>query len=733
MKKTCRPLMLLLLAGCVAKSRAAPGARDQQAKGTWDLARVANLERLPGLTTQHRKLLEGQGFFSVSQNPLRKKPSAGTGEPEARSETQATHLFHVYERNDYLRFPSFITVDLAIDTTHAYFDALLRDLEEYQLGSNLAKALTDLVAEAEKVRASATTAEAREAATRVTTFLAVGLRLLREKAALPASVRAETEKIVKLVVAAQGTSPVAVTKSRIDLTQTKPRGHYTRSKPLERYFRAMSWLGMVGFAVEGPEADLPAVALLGRVWAGSSKGSDGIRKLMDVTAAFVGPADAAGPDVGVVALQKQMSALASASPDVLLGKDLLAALAKELASTVPVPRIGAGQGARRQVRLSGRRAFEDAVAMESFIGPLIAQAKPGNLENLVPATMGARGAAAMLGSELAGYTLLSSVSEPGRAAFATSIEAGRRGILSLPADRWSNDAYHATLLALRPLLDPPPAGAPALLHTDAWRLRALQAFAGGWAELRHDTILYGEQSGAECDFEDYEPPPGWVEPVPELYQRLATMVRNLQKRLNADGINWGFHPKGGRDEEGTPDARAMTESPAQKTKGLLGLLDELARMAEDERQGKPLSAKDCEAITTLGGAVEWLFMAFANSDLLDKRDADMAVVADVFTWRPSGQALQVGVARPDLIYAIIPSPNGPVLARGAVMAYREFLQPSSDRLTDEAWREMIAAGRAPPRPDWLASIYADAVGPVKPHKQPQYRCGPSTGARVQGL
>jgi hypothetical protein len=730
MREACGVLMLLLLGGCVAEVQAEPGAGGT-GKRPWDFARVGNLERLPGLAAQQRKLLESQGFFLAPQNPPHKKPT--TGQPEARGETQATHLFHVYERNDYLRFPSYVTVDLAIDTTHAYFDALLRDLEQYQLGSMLANALTDLMAEAEKVRASATTAEAREAASRVTTFLAVGLRLLRAKAVLPESVRTEAEKLVRLVIAAQGTLPVAVTKSTLDMTQTKPRGHYTRTPALERYFRAMSWLGMVSFAVEGPEMDLPAVALLARVWAGSSKGRDGFRKLMDVTAAFVGGADTAGPDVVVAALRKQVADVAAASPDTLVGKDLLLALGKELASTVPVPRIGAGQGAPRQIRLMGRRAFEDAVAMEAFIAPLLAQAKASNLEALVSASMGARGAAAMLGSDVARAALLAGVSETGRAAFATSIEAGRRGIVSLPAERWSNDAYHGTLLALRPLWDPLPAGAPPLLQTDAWRLRALQAFAGGWAELRHDTILYGEQSGAECDAEDYEPPPGWVEPVPEVYQRLATMVRNLQKRLNAAGVDFGFRPKGGRKEEGAPDARFMTESPATKTKKLLRVLDDLARMAADELQGKLPTLKDRESITTLGGAVEWLFMVFANSDMLNDRDADMAVVADVFTWRPSAQALQVGVARPDLIYAIIPSPNGPVLARGAVMSYREFLHPTSDRLTDEAWRTMIAAGRAPKRPDWLAPLYTDAVGPVTPHKEPQGRCGPSSGAGMQGL
>ena len=40
------------------------------------------------------------------------------------------------------------------------------------------------------------------------------------------------------------------------------------------------------------------------------------------------------------------------------------------------------------------------------------------------------------------------------------------------------------------------------------------------------------------------------------------------------------------------------------------------------------------------------------------------------------------------------------LAVGAVYSYYEFLQPISDRLTDEAWRAMLDAGTQPDRPAW---------------------------------
>jgi hypothetical protein len=40
------------------------------------------------------------------------------------------------------------------------------------------------------------------------------------------------------------------------------------------------------------------------------------------------------------------------------------------------------------------------------------------------------------------------------------------------------------------------------------------------------------------------------------------------------------------------------------------------------------------------------------------------------------------------------------VARGGVYSYYEFWVPRDQRLTDEEWRQMLADGGAPARPDW---------------------------------
>ena len=63
-----------------------------------------------------------------------------------------------------------------------------------------------------------------------------------------------------------------------------------------------------------------------------------------------------------------------------------------------------------------------------------------------------------------------------------------------------------------------------------------------------------------------------------------------------------------------------------------------------------------------------------------------------------------------LVYAMIPTPEGWVVARGAVMGHRELWAPA-----DEAWRARVGRspdGLAGDRPEWLGELVAAPVGPV---------------------
>lgn len=740
---------------------------------SWSLSAVTNVARVGEPTARQRELLESRGFFLAAQPPAPAGAPAG-----AAAARRATHLFHVYERNDYIRMPSYVTVDLAIDLAHSCFDAVLREVEDRYLSGRLRGTVVELMAEADRVRSSAASPDAKRQATRAVAYWAVALRLLEQPApgdapevevvpeawceecleqrrlflaehpgesppdeccetpaspppptltSIPGAVERTVAEAVRRVQAAEGTVAVEPLLAAFDLSQARPRGHYTRSGPLQRWFRALTWLGMAYFPVSGPQADPAGVALLARSRLGVPDTARAFDAVAALTAFFAGGPDAATLAAAAGKLLETLPGAASASADALVEPGFLERYAQALAA-LPAPRIDPGSGggdAAPQVRVLGRRAFEDAVAMRALLEPAWKAMEWAPDGSLVARLMGAAGAAAALGSDLARDLLADGVADAAAGEILAAVGESRRRLALVPADRWDDDAYHGTLEALRPLLEAPAPDAPALLRSDAWPRRALFAFAGGWAELRHDTILYGEQLGAECDAESFEPPPCWVEPVPVLYARLAAMVRVLDERLRAAGI-----PVDEQPEDASYSHRPLTE----KATAVAELLDFLRETAELELRGELLDADRRERIATIGGEVEWALIMLANTDLLGDREQDMAVVADVFSWRSEPGApprpLEVGVAHPDLIYAIIPAPGGPELARGAVMSYREtLLSEGAARLTDEDWRRQVAAGEAPDRPPWVRDLYAEPVPALALPSglEAQYRCGPGSG------
>ena len=64
--------------------------------------------------------------------------------------------------------------------------------------------------------------------------------------------------------------------------------------------------------------------------------------------------------------------------------------------------------------------------------------------------------------------------------------------------------------------------------TKAWEYKELTTALATWTALRHDTILYAKQSYTALLGVSVPPPKsttlGYVEPIPELYNRILSLV-----------------------------------------------------------------------------------------------------------------------------------------------------------------------------------------------------------------
>ena len=72
----------------------------------------------------------------------------------------------------------------------------------------------------------------------------------------PPSCIAEVQAELALIEAAAGPAESPIFGYTEDYSQYKPRGHYTRSERLERYFKAMMWYGHPGFFINPREPDV---------------------------------------------------------------------------------------------------------------------------------------------------------------------------------------------------------------------------------------------------------------------------------------------------------------------------------------------------------------------------------------------------------------------------------------------------------------------------------------------
>ena len=83
------------------------------------------------------------------------------------------------------------------------------------------------------------------------------------------------------------------------------------------------------------------------------------------------------------------------------------------------------------------------------------------------------------------------------------------------------------------------------------------------------------------------------------------------------------------------------------------------------------------------------------------------VVADVHTDGNTGRVLEVASGYVDWAVVVNLDPSGALVANiGPVFSYYEFAHPMGDRLDDEAWQAMLDSPEAPPRPAFVADLYA---------------------------
>ncbi|OGO36660.1 MAG: hypothetical protein A2W35_20965 [Chloroflexi bacterium RBG_16_57_11] len=608
--------------------------------------------------------------------------------------------FHVlYKETVQSNLPVFVTSDALLHAYHLTFDQLLHSLEEGVFLPKLRQLNQALLAQAQAEYEQLKGAPWEDPARGIYAYLAVGSKLADPDFQLPEVVNDTAQAELDLIEAAGGPAPSPIfphLKYGEDYSQYVPRSHYTKSEALKAYFKAMMWYGRMTFRLNDPQdpeagPDESRMSLLlalavrdGK--AGSIPALELWRVLYDPTAFLVGRSDdltiedylkvidkVYGPqaDLNYIADDTRLQAFIAAT-DGLPAPRILGLLSDDYKPLEAV----------KGLRLMGQRFVADAYIFQELIHPKV----PGRF---LPSGLDVM---AVMGSERAATWLMQDPTTR-NTGFANQFDQLTGWIRSLSQDDWVETSYNTWLYTLRPLLDPPGEGYPLFMQSTAWQDKQLNTALGSWAELKHDTLLYAKQPYGGIGGCGWPAPPdpvvaqSYVEPVPEVFARIAALAEMTRQGLEERGL-LQLIPM---DDEYAPTLSDRLNSLASKAR-------QFKAMAERELQGRPLTEEEETSLRAFGDYLEEVVI-WANGGKPEPDPA--AIIADVATDPNTGEVLEVGIGNVHEIYAVAPIPQADgslalTVARGGIFSYYEF--PSRERLTDEAWREKVKDGETPNQP-----------------------------------
>ena len=565
--------------------------------------------------------------------------------------------------------PVYISADLAFEQVSLFFSDTLEQIEKDQLSKNLENGLSgalDQTTAALKVAKDGTT---REVLSADYAYLLTALRLLlpeNSEKLKAENIRAAEVLIspdlrniadeLKLVLAAKELNKSPLLGYTEDYSQYAPRGRYTKSEEQTRYFRAVVWLGRMGFYLE-PNAGSGI----------NEKSADNLTARGAALIKIIGAAN------GLTDYDRTMTALVGASDDLTIGESILMVEKatdkkitelsfQEIIAAAPKIRTLFKSEARKPkilstialegatnpvaIRLIGQRFTPDSYVFQNLTFSKVQDFTGKETE---PLTLSVTADGRKVRGVPRVFDVLDALGMPDAA---TEIEKSgdqlyknyeaQRALLrrEMPLLLKENNFTTLYLSAIQEIKAENESGAI------DFNRRRLNTAIGAYTLLRHNLAAYAKQSysntgrGLQITTDKRKTTPlTFVENLPKVFRALQNAVEKIA-------------------------ALPETKSVAARA----GRLTAALRFLADNAGEKPLAASKA--------AVLWQKM-----DDWAISEQPTAVIADVQTDLNSGQVLQIGVGFPQILTV--------GKAEATVFSNYEFRQPLNERLTDEQWQKLL--------------------------------------------
>lgn len=634
-----------------------------------DLSNVENLDYIQNVMADWQ-----MEKFSESQ----KSALVKNGFFVRNGEEYITQMYNIYETNQYANIPSFITTDSVYHLYHMVFSAMLRDIEsEYLLGevSELnGRLLKDQIAMKEKLSDDYLIDRVNDNIA----FLTVGELILGKE--VDSKVDSEQLELAKaelkeIEAAEELTNSKIYENSRVDYSLFKPRGHYTYSEDLTKYFKMMSLYGNVPMQLYDFDNnrlvdETSSAILLSIDIANDEEALAKWGNIYEITSTFVGESD----DLNFIDYVNVLHSILGRNVNLekIADEEFINSF-YEAVDALEEPVIGMSD--IKNFRLMGQRYVLDSEIYSNLI------AVP---DRLLPRSMDFM---ASMGSERATELSLSDEYNSNYSMYPENLVKSTKFVEELSDEFFDANMYNGWIKAIESLLKTYGSGYPKFMQSDAWTDKNLNTALGSYTELKHDTVLYAKQPMAEMGGYEEENVPAYVEPNVEAYERIKGLLLDAKNYMDSTEYEYSF---------------------ADSVNEFIDMTDFLIHCSYSELEGKVLSEEDYEKLSYLGGIMERITIRVSmnrNDDRLADVPLDVALISDIATALQgdgSMSYLSVAIGNPSEIYVLVPIGDKIYLTRGAVYDFYEF--ESDKRYNDDEWRDEYKSGGAPERPAWTESF-----------------------------
>jgi len=597
-------------------------------------------------------------------------------------------LFHVYEQNDYSCMPSFVTTDLYLQLYHIYVDCLLRELEQQQLYQLMTDFSKEMYETLHQQAITAGSAQIRELSAYDAVFFAIAYELFTGKPIGTPEERAMASEEVARVMSSENNTSQFIEEyddTMFGYSLFRPRGHYSRSETLKRYFRGMMWVQSVPFAVNKDAQGLKRALVIADVMNGLDQAQKNYNQMNELITYLMGSPD----NLSIPQIQSELKKT-NKPIDQLLNDDKAMAQLRETILKMGEQQIRIRPKFERtspvKICVMPQRYQPDAevlLEMVDYDSKTTKRATPKGMDFF--AAMGVSPAEQLLVDEQQQWK-----------GFKSALEKMKQRMQEIDWDETIATQWMNTLKTVSEPVD----NQPYFMGTPEWDRKNLNAMLASWAELKHDAILYAKQPfGAECGGGGLPEPvtKGYVEPNTGFWKKAIELLNNTSKLLKEQGM--------------------LTEKVENGTERMKEQAEFLLLMSEKELRGETLSDEEYGQIECMGAVFENISLELLSEPnqvlygWADVQGADkkVALIADVYTANadnnPKKSVLFEGVGQADEIFVIVEIEGCLYLTRGAVLSYREFIQPMDmPRLTDEEWQQQLEQNPRKGVPEWMKPI-----------------------------